>query len=200
MRPEIIDWIKIPVRGGLIRFAVTKMGADMWHRVGDRLVPSPIVLELREPDAPAVDITIEVVNEVPRVVGLHFWRYGDGREIRKKDTDLNLEDIVEQAVAIASAGSGEGGVSRLPGALPPAERVAEIRRGMRTVQQARGRSQRQMSPDRLQKVADIYNAQEVGGIEAVAEVYNVHRTTAARWIAKARALHLVSRRDGREEE
>lgn len=198
MRPEVVDWITIPVRGGNVRFAVTKTWADMWHEVGDRLVPSPIVLELREPGAPAVDLTIEVVNHVPRVTGLHFWRYGgDGREVRKKDLALDLEGLLEQTVAIASARAGEGPAHHMPMGLPVEQREAEIQRGMRTVQQARGRSQRVMSREHLQKVAEIYRAQEVGGIEAVADVYNVHRATAARWIAKAREAGVLPR-EGRK--
>lgn len=186
MRREIVDWITIPVRGGSIRFALTKKAADMWFQVGDRRVPSPIVLELREPDAPALDMTIEVLNNVPRIVDLRFWRHGEGREVRKKDLGVDIESLIEQAVALASARVGPDGVSRLPGALQPDARELEIKRGIRTVQNARTRSQRPMTPERLRRIAEVYQTQETGGIEAVAEVYNVHRATAARWIAKAR--------------
>lgn len=186
MRPEIVDWLKIPIQGGRVKFALYKMWADTWHDVGDRQVPSPIVLELREPDAPAIDITIEVIDHVPRMVDFRVWRYGDGREVRKKDIDLNLEDLIERAVAIASARVVDDGVSWAPLGFPQQEQEIELRRAMKTVQQARGRSQRQMTPERMQHVAKVYLAQESGGIDAVATSYNVHRATAARWVAKAR--------------
>lgn len=195
MRPEVIDWHRIPVRGGQIRIAFMKTWSDTWREVGDRTVPALMVLELREPDAPAIDLTIEVIDHVPRATDLHFLRLTDGREIRRKDLNLNLDDLVEQTVAIASARAGDDGVSRFPGALPPESRLAEIRRGMATVQHARGRSQRVMTTDRLRKVSAIYSAQEAGGIEAVAEVYNVHRATAARWVAKARESGLLPPRE-----
>ncbi|WP_404475140.1 hypothetical protein [Microbacterium aerolatum] len=184
--------MRIPIRGGSIRFRVDGTYDERWHTVGDRQVPSPMILELREPDEPMIELTIEVINHVPRVVDLRIRRPEGGREVRKKDLALDLESLVEHAVAIGSgrhtdATESGGRVSRFPFGFPEDQREQELRRGIRAVQQARGRSQRQMTPDRMQKVAEIYLAQEVGGIEAVAEVYNVHRATAARWIAKIRA-------------
>lgn len=198
MRREDDGWVRIPLRGGSIRFNVSGEYKEMWRAVGERDVPAVMILELREPDKPAIDLTIEVIAHVPRVVDLRIARAAGGREVRKKDLALDLEALVEQTVAIASGrrADSDGRIIRFPEAFPPEEREQEIRRGVRAVQQARGRSQRQMTPDRMRQVAEIYLAQEVGGIEAVAEVYNVHRATAARWIAKAReAGHLPARED-----
>lgn len=202
MRHDDDGWVRIPLRGGSIRFPVKGTLEERWRTVGDRSVPALLILELREPDEPTIELTIEVINQVPRVVDLHISRHAGGREVRKKDLALDLEDLVEHAVAIASgrhAGSTANGgrISRFPYSFPEDEREQELRRGIRTVQEARGRSQRQMTPDRMQKIAEIYLAQEVGGIEAVAEVYNVHRATAARWIAKIRdTTDLIPNRDG----
>jgi len=189
-------WIRIAIRGGTIKFNAAGERSEVWHTVGERQVPSPIVLQLREPDKPMVDLTIEVISGVPRVTDLHISRIGGGREVRKKDLALDLEMLVEHTVAIASGRRTERRITRLPGGFPEDEREQEIRRGIRTIQQARGRSQRQMTPDRMHKIAEIYLAQEVGGIDAVAEVYNVHRATAARWIAKARESGILPARDG----
>lgn len=200
MRRDEDGWVRIPVRGGSISFCVDGDFEDRWHKVGDRDVPSPLILELREPDEPAIDLTIEVIAHVPRVVDLRITRAAGGREVRKKDLALDLEALVEQTVALASGRrvDSEGRLIRFPGSFPADTREQEVRRGIRTVQHARARSQRQMTPDRMQKIAEIYLAQEVGGIEAVAEVYNVHRATAARWIAKAReAGHLPAREEDR---
>lgn len=184
-RPEIIDWLTVRIRGGSIRIPVTKKCSDMWEQVGDRRVPAALELQLRESDAPAVDITIEIVNHVPRVTALNIWRYGDGREVRKRDLDLDLESLVEQAVAIVSAPSDGDG--RLPSAVggDPVD-VALIREGINAVRNARKRSQRAMTPERMKQIAEIYLAQETGGLDAVAEAFNVHRTTAYRWVTKVR--------------
>lgn len=189
-------WVRIHLRGGTIKFKVNGEFSEIWHTVGERLVPSPIVLQLREPDKPMVDLTIEVISGVPRVTDLRITRVDGGREVRKKDLALDLEMLVENTVAIASGRRTDSRTTRLPGGFPRDEREQEIRRGVRTIQQARGRSQRQMTPDRMGKIAEIYLAQEVGGIDAVAEVYNVHRATAARWIAKIReSTDLLPKRD-----
>lgn len=189
MRPDDreIDWHRIAVRGGSLFVPL----AGEFHEVGERMVPSPLVLHLHEPEAPTIEMKIEVVNQVPRLVELHITRVPSGREIRKKDLNLNIEDLIEQTVAIASSRTvttaGEmPRVAKSPAAFPPEEQIAEIRRGIRTVQNVRARSQRPMTDDRLRQVATLYQAQDSGGIEAVAAVYNVHRATAARWVAKAR--------------
>lgn len=198
MRPEDVQWHTIDVRGGSLHYPLT----GEWHAVGDREVPSPIILRLRDEDSPVVDVTIAVVDHVPRIVDLHFTRQDNGREIRQKDLDISLADLVEQAAALASArvmstdSGGSPEVSWSPRAFAAEQRTAEIRRAMRTIQTSRRRSQRQMTPARLQHVADVYQAQESGGIEAVADAYNVHRATAARWIAQARAAGILPARGG----
>lgn len=192
MRPDIV----IPVRGGRICVELPQTIEDMYQRVGDRLVLSPIQLQLREKEAPAIDITIAVINHVPRVVGVNVSRHLDGREVRKKDLDLDLDGLVEQAIALVSI-PDDGQQHVLPRAFGGADAdVTEIRAGIRAVANARKRSQRVMSTERLTRVAEIYLAQESGGLEAVAAAYNVHRATAARWIAKAREAGLLAPREG----
>ena len=198
--PEIVDWITVPIRGGRIRIPMSKSGTDMWTQVGDRQVPVALELQLREADAPAIDVMIEIINHVPRVTSLNVWRYGDGREVRKRDLDLDLEGLVEQAVAIVSTPLEDDGdaVRRMPSALGGAPQDVElIRHGVNAVRNARKRSQRVMTPERMKRVAEVYQAQETGGLDAVAAAFNVHRTTAYRWITKAREAGLLpAREDG----
>ena len=192
-RPEIVDWFTVRVRGGSIRIPITKSGDDMWAQVGDRRVPIALELQLREVDAPAVDITIEVISHVPRVTGLHIWQYGDGREVRKRDLNLDLESLVEQAIAVVSTPiADDSAVSRFPGALGgDARDVALIREGVGAVRNARKRSQRVMTPARMRQIAEIYAANETGGLEAVADAFGVHRTTAYRWLTKVREAGML---------
>lgn len=185
MQPLNTEWITVPVRGGTVRFAVGT-DATSWHQVGDLRVPSPIELRLREEEAPAVDATIAVIDHVPRLVSLHVWQYAGGREVRKRDLDLDLEGLVAQAVSIVSLREDDAAVSRFPSAVGPDADVDVIRQGIRVVENARTRSQRRLTPDRMKRIAEIYLAQETGGLDAVAEAYNVHRTTAYRWVTKIR--------------
>lgn len=184
---EIIEWTTVRVRGGKILIPVTKHGSDMWEQVGDREVPWAFELQLRETDTPAVDISVEVLNHVPRITSLHIWRYGDGREVRKRDLELDLEGLLEQAVAIVSTSVDDDGIRSMPRALSGTdEDVALIREGINAVRNARKRSQRAMTPARMKQIAEIYLSQESGGLDAVADAFGVHRTTAYRWVTKIR--------------
>ncbi len=167
--------------------------------VGDRLVPTPIEVDFPGADGqPALLMVIEVLEGVPRCTELTFKRSGEGREIRSKDLRAildggGLDSWVEVFVSLCSAEVTERTESTLSAVHLSGEDA--VRRGMRTVRDVRKGSRRPMTGERRQRVADIYNAHDVGGIEAVERAFTVSRSTAIRYIKAAREAGLIEKRD-----
>jgi hypothetical protein len=168
------------------------------HVVGDRLVPSPIEVDFPSADGqPSLYLIIEVLDGVPRCTEITFKRSGGGREVRDKDLraipkDQGLDSWIEAFVAICS---GEI-VNSEPGEIAAIFGGEEsVRAGMRTIRDVRKGSRRPLTDERKQRVAQVYNANDVGGIEAVERAFTVSRSTAIRYIKAAREAGLIEKRD-----
>ncbi|MFE5342344.1 hypothetical protein ACFQ80_19120 [Isoptericola sp. NPDC056578] len=175
-----IEWgvLRTPMRGGV--------------RVGDRVVPPVIEAELlgKAYDAPAVHMVIQVLDGVPRCTELSLKRVEGGREVRPGDlTAIKVEDWVENFVALCA---GELRPS------PPGVTVARfnsgpdaVLAGMKTIRDVRKGSRRPLTEARMARVAEVYNAQESGGIRAVELAFTVSRSTAQRHIRAAKKAGLI---------
>lgn len=151
------------------------------HVVGDRLIPSPIEVGLHSGgDTPWFQGRIEVVGGVPRWTEVALHREGEGEEIRKKHLDaIRLDDWIEWAVSLAATRIREG-----VAAFPPSQ--DESAQARRAVQSLRVGSRRTLTDARLKKVAAVYNAAEMYGLNDVEKVIGVSRATAARLVKAAR--------------
>lgn len=166
--------------------------------VGDRLVPSPIEVDFPGADGqPALTMFIEVVGGVPRCTELTLRRSEDGREIRTKDLKNiikgGLDSWIETVVAMCSGEIQESKPGEIAAAFGGQDRALA---GMRTIRDARKGSRRPLTPQRKQRVADVYNAHETGGIDAVQTAFTgISRSTATRYIKAAREAGLIEKRD-----
>ena len=165
--------------------------------VGDRLVPTPIEVDLPGADGqPALFMRIEVIEGVPRCTEVTVRSTDGGREVRSKDLRAILEEgldsWVEVFVSLCSAEITERTGEHLAAVHRSGEEA--VRKGMRTIRDVRKGSRRPMTGERRQRVADVYNAQESGGIEAVEAAFAVSRSTAVRYIRAARDAGLIESR------
>lgn len=162
--------------------------------VGDRLVPSPIEVDFPGGDGqPSLFGVIEVIDGVPRWTELTLRRTEGGREIRERDLRaIELDNWLEAFVASMSGQIRQ----RDDGVIEAVYRSneASVREGMKAIRNIRKGSRRPMTADRLSRVAEAYNAQETGGIEAVEVAFTVSRSTAIRYINAARDAGLIERR------
>ncbi len=175
-----VGTVKAPMMGGEV--------------VGDRLVPSPIEVDLPGADGqPQLEMVIEVIDGVPRCTELTLRRNEGGREIRPRDLKaINLEDFVETFVSLMSSEIVEREAGKISSVVRGDE--TSIRAGMRTVRAARKGSRRPMTDERKQEVAQIYNAADLYGLEDVQDRFRVSRSTAARYVKAARDAGLIERR------
>lgn len=176
-------WLRRPMTGG--------------HVVGDRLVPSPIEIDFPGAEGqPSLRMVIEVLDGVPRCTEITFQRSEGGREVRDKDLrifskDEGLDSWIETFVALCSGEIVESGPDWGRAVHGGEDRV---RAGVKTIRDVRKGSRRPMTGERRQRVADIYNAHETGGIEAVKAAFVVSRSTAIRYINAAREAALIETR------
>ena len=175
---------------GWLRTPMAKQG----HVVGDRVVPPQIEVDLPGVDGqPSLFMLIEVIDGVPRCTELTIKRTTDGREVRQKDLRaVELDSWIETFVALCSTEI----VETKDGTVTSVMRVdqASVDKGIRTIRDARKGSRRPMNDARRKRVADIYNAHESGGIEAVQAAFSVSRSTAVRYINAARDAELIEKR------
>ena len=162
--------------------------------VGDRLVPREIEVVLPGADGqPKLEMLIEVIDGVPRCTELLLKANDGGREVRPMDLRaIELEEFIETFVALVSSQIVEVKDGTVKSVLRGGEE--SVRGGMKTVRDARKGSRRIMTGERRQRVAEIYNAHETGGIEAVELAFNVSRSTAIRYINSARDAGLIEKR------
>ena len=164
--------------------------------VGDRLVPAQIEAWFPggESGQPSLHMLIEVVGGVPRCTELSLKKKDGGREIRPKDLrTIELETWIEAFVARVSSVIEDNEDGRISASYGPMDE-RELRKGMKQIAVARRGSRRPMTAERRKRVAEIYNAQETGGIEAVELAFNVSRSTAVRYINAAREAGLIAGR------
>jgi len=158
-------------------------------QVGDRRIPRAIFVQIRGGEnQPDFAMKIEVREGIPQWVEVQLQARPDGPEVRDKDlATIRLGDWLEQIVAMCSlkySGTGPGWTSW---SKPVVDRTAvpDIRRALS------GRP-RTVTPERLQKVAEIYRQHfEQRPTEAVARSFGVSHRTAARYVQQARSAGLL---------
>ena len=172
------------------------LGCDMWWPplnpvpVGDHVMPGRVEVNMSAgPYDPHVEIVIRVISGVPRCTEIVITHRDDGREIRPRDLDIDLEGLVEDVSArwlgrVEPDGSIGYGMGLDPDWTQHAKRV---------VSKARSGSRRPVTMAELRQVAEVFNAHKVGGREAVMAVRDYSRSTADRRIRDARAAGLITR-------
>lgn len=179
-------YIRSPLKGAVV--------------VGDRFVPPVIEVDFPGVDGePSLDMLIEVVDGVPRCTEITIKRTEGGREVRDKDLRAiskaeGLDTWVETFVALCSGQIVENDDPDMTTALFSSGED-HVTAGIKTIRDARKGSRRRLTDERKQRVADVYNAHESGGIDAVETAFAVSRATAVRYIKAAREAGLIEKRD-----
>ena len=159
-------------------------------QVGDRMLPKLYELHAEPNDdepRPGLTLEFEVIDGVPQCRGLHLVSTEHGREVRRGDLRIALEDHLEWAtLAVAQpvlGGRREGGAFVMT--LDPSG--LDAYRG--TVQSARRTAQRRGPGEpELREAAEIYQSADHAPTVAVAERFGIKHRTASLWIARARKL------------
>lgn len=161
-------------------------------QVGDHLVSRRLEVQIPSSgERPSVDMVIEIIDGVPRCTELTFRQAPGGREIRPVDLQsAKLDSAIEYAVAIAAIDIDEKFENGFVGSRSDDTST----RAYRAVRDLRRGSRRPMTEQRLQRIADTYHAQQVGGLEAIEIAFGVSRATAARYLKAAREAGLVEER------
>lgn len=165
---------------------------DTYVQVGDRALPERI--EVTMPGSvdllPALSMTIEVLEGVPRCTALTISAQAGGREVRSGDLravpiERLVEDISTWASGdVISSDSGAAEVRRTVGSVNEA-RDRSVRR---EIQEVRANSRRAMSDDLLRSVAEVYRQHaEERPVEAVRRAFATSHRTAARYVSLARS-------------
>lgn len=156
--------------------------------VGDRLVPRIIEVEApgsTEGDDPALRMTIEMVNGVPRCSLVEVKMRPGKRGVQSHDLrDVRLDEWIEHLVAAASSKvtSHDGAfVSAVIGDGADWERDA--RKAVRAMQRT---GRRKVTAEFLSRVAAVHQVHEERPVEAVQLAFGTSYRTAARWVQKAR--------------
>jgi hypothetical protein len=156
-------------------------------QVGDRWVPSEILVTSRTENEPDLTMKIEVRKGVPVYTEITFRARADGPEVRKRDLDLPLEEWLQQIIAACSMTGSADADGRWTTLLQPIEDPGAVTNARR-VRAGRPRS----SDERLQKVADIYRENIDGRpTEAVKDAFGYGHRHAARLVQQARAAGLL---------
>jgi len=134
---------------------------------------------------------IEVVDGVPRCTELTFTRFEGGREIRQRDLRaVELDAWIESIVGMCA-----GRLTESPDGVLSYNIDFDFQAGMKAIRDVRKGSRRTLTDARKQKVAELYNTHETGGIEAVMKAFGVSRSTAIRYIKATRESGLIEKRD-----
>ncbi len=191
-------------------------GGD-WHPIGDRLVWSPIVAigEL-SPGEVELRLGVEMRDGVPEVRDVAFRSMGTGRPVQAGDMRIKLDDLVEDAVALAAVVQSVGPASwrdtpfgrRELAAHPelyeevpmrPTVDDQEHRVTAKAVARARARPRRKVTDDLLREVAEVYRTNvDDRPTQAIRERFGMPRSTAALYVRRARdAGHLGAAQPGK---
>jgi hypothetical protein len=164
--------------------------SDDYIRIEDRLVPEWVNFKLAHgPGEPQLLGRVEVRDGVPECVVLAFTSGNDGRGLRQSDLrGVQMDSLVIDLVASLSihvdqttdpnktvfrVGLGDGGPTA------SARRFIERRR--------KGPGLRDLTPELLQRVAEVYRA-NIGGAPtaAVAKTFGVKSRMASTYVRRAR--------------
>ncbi|WP_205874448.1 DUF6214 family protein [Mycobacterium camsae] len=161
---------------------------DDWVAVGDRWVPRRIDVYSSLPKKPDFKMTIEVRQGVPVCVEVTVQARPDGRDVRKRDLDVPLDEWVDSIVAACSAVGDVDEAGRLKRIRKPASNRHAAMANARRARSGRPR----MEPQRLQEAADIYRAHVANRPNvAIMRAFGVSERTAARYVELARKAGLL---------
>jgi hypothetical protein len=159
-------------------------------QVGDRMLPKRYEM-LFEPDGdepgPAQHLVFEVLDGVPQCRELHLVATEHGREVRRADLRIPLEDYLELATLTVAQPVRESrrADGRLVMTLDPSGREAF----RRTMQSARRTARRRGPGEKeLREAAAIYQSADRAPTQAVVAKFGIAHRTASLWIARARKL------------
>ena len=169
----------------MAKISVTPSGLGPYAQVGDREIPQRYEMTWTpgddEPEL-AARLVFEVIDGVPQCRGVHIESTQHGREIRRADLDLPLEDYLELATVT---------VGLLPGTTWSQGQQFEIDMSTdpfrRTVQRARRTAHRRgLSDEQLREAAELYRTTEHAPTQAVADRFGIPHRTASYWIRRAK--------------
>jgi hypothetical protein len=160
--------------------------------VGDHLVPSVVVLRADVPphsERPGLVVTYEVIGGTVRCVGFSFWTERPEQSVRRRDIEWaaeHFDDLRTEALTACTMKPGRDGSWVMPGDRN------EVRGAVRNLPRPANRSLKDSTF--LARIADVYNANPVGGTEAVGDAFEVSRSMAQRYVKAARDAGLVEDR------
>jgi hypothetical protein len=143
-------------------------------------VPSEVDVDFsRDRSAPIRTLKIEVRDGIPRCTEIRLAARPDGRELRP--SDLEAIDLANWTSDILSECSfqitPDGLVSR-----------AGDRDSFKAIEHAQKAGRRKITPERLQRVADVYRAHvHAKPIDAICDEFDVSYRTAARYVELCRS-------------
>lgn len=152
------------------------------------------VVEFGVPGLSLVEITIEVVNREPRCTEVTIHPQPGGSITTSDLSALPISRWVDELSRAMARTAVPGAVA--PGDPPllmPAAMASPETRHAADDKLRRSR-RRQVTPELLQEVADVYNADASGApTKAVAEHFWKSHSTAARWVGLARKRRLITK-------
>jgi hypothetical protein len=160
-------------------------------QVGDRMLPQryEFVMEPEEDEErPGLRLVFEVLDGVPRCRELHLISSDHGREVRRTDLRLPIEDYLEYATTYVAQPVKS---TRLE---PDMTAVMELDQSgldsfRRVVQSSRRQvSRRGPGETELREAAELYAATKHAPTEAVAARFGIAHRTASLWISRAKKL------------
>ena len=153
--------------------------------VGDRMGPRLIEVTLPGVEGqPGLSMTIDSTSGVPRCTRVQIEALPDGRAVRTTDVRaVSVDDWLEAIVPcfLSSEVNRQEGSYTLSTSL---EHEAEAKRALR---QVRRTDRRKMTPEFLQRVAEIYTSDDLRPVEALRDAFTVSERTAFRYAELARA-------------
>ena len=163
------------------------IGSGRHVQFGGKRLPQTYELHATPADdenRPALLLVFEIIDGVPQCRSVHVDATERGREVRRADLDLPLEDHLEWATQLVAELNQSSS--------PPAVVDLPIDPFLRTVRQARRTSLRRgPSDEQLREAAEVYRSAGHAPTQAVADRFAVSHRTASGWITRARKNGLL---------
>lgn len=152
--------------------------------VGDTLVPSVVYLTADVPshsERPALTVRYEVIGGIVRSTDFTFWTERPMQAVRRRDIEWaaeHFDDLRTEALTACTLRRGPNGSWAMP-----SDRN-QVRSEVRNMPRPSNRSLK--DPTFLAQIGEVYNANPTGGLEAVADAFEVSRSMAQRYVSAAR--------------
>lgn len=178
----------IRVETGWLRFSPIRT-----VEVGDMVFPELIEADFPGEDgSPGLLMYIGVVNGSPRLVDATLYAHDDGLPLRPKDfaaVAQMLDVWVDQILAICA-----GEITQRNGPDREVAYPANEAKALKVARSARSGERRRMTPERLGRIAEVYESAGLDGLDAVTRAFQVARSTAATYVRQARDAGLIEDR------